>query len=114
MDLQRQHVWCTYLQGGVVMQDGPDDEQSDDDREFMAAFWADGGCAYPEPRTDYTTVQVVESRREPVGGDAVEQFDHDAGIRHEVLVPMVPHGLIIVACSCGGALTSRPSLIASS
>jgi DNA-binding CsgD family transcriptional regulator len=93
MDLQRQRVWCTYLQGGVVMQDGPEDVQTDEDRVFMEAFWAEGGCAHPEPKVDYTTIRV-ESGRELADGDAVGRSIYDAGIRHEVLVPMVPHGLI--------------------
>jgi DNA-binding CsgD family transcriptional regulator len=93
MDLQQQRVWCTTLEDGVVMQAGPDDEQTDEDRAFMAAFWADGGCAYPEPNPDYTTIRC-ESGRELQNGDFVGRYFYDAGIRHEVLVPMLPHSLI--------------------
>ena len=91
MDLQRQRVWCTYLQGGVVMQAGRDDEQTDEDRAFMAAFWSEGGCG--QPMADYTSI-LVGSGGEPAHDDVVGRLCYDEGIRNEAVVPMVPHGLI--------------------
>jgi DNA-binding CsgD family transcriptional regulator len=93
MDLQRQQKWCTYLRDGVVTQAHPDDEETDEDRAFMAAFWAEGGCALPGPNPDYSTIRLV-SGRELASGDFVGRYHYDAGIGHELLVPMVPHGLI--------------------
>ena len=95
MDLQRQHVWCTYLQGGVVMQDRSG-------RRTIGRRSRIHGCVLGRRRLCVCRSRGPTTRlfrwwspaAEPVGGDAVEQFDHDAGIRHEVLVPMVPHGLI--------------------
>jgi DNA-binding CsgD family transcriptional regulator len=92
MDLQRRQVWHTYLQDGVVMQSGPDDEETDEARALNDAFWGEGGCAFQGPSPDYTSIRL-ESGRE-LAESATGRFFLEAGIGHELLVPMPPQGVI--------------------
>lgn len=93
MDLQRRQVWCTYLQNGVVAQEGPHDEGTDNEsRAFTEAFWAADGCALPGPNPDYASIRLESGLG--LARNELGRLFLDAGIGHEVLVPMPPRGVI--------------------
>lgn len=95
MDVQRRLV------GGVCVTDegvsydiAPDDLATRD--EFWAAYWAEGGCSFPHETGDYTTIvrrsdmfDDLEYARTRMGSLSAQW-----GVRHEVLVPLPPHGLL--------------------
>lgn len=95
MDLRRQ------LASGVCVTDaGVSYELMDPDpaieQEFWAAYWAEGGCNYPEDTGDYVTVLRESDRSGDLErartrmGSLMAQW----GIRHEVLVPLPPQGVL--------------------
>jgi DNA-binding CsgD family transcriptional regulator len=93
MDLQRRQVWCTYLQNGVVAQEGPHDEGPDNEsRAFTEAFWAADGCALIGPNPDYASIRLESGLG--LAHNELGRLFLDAGIGHEVLVPMPPQGVI--------------------
>jgi DNA-binding CsgD family transcriptional regulator len=93
MDVRRRLV------GGVCVTDEgvSYDIQFDDPamlEEFWAAYWAEGGCSFPHETGDYTTIV----RRSDMFGDLeygrtrMGSLSAQWGVRHEVLVPLPPHG----------------------
>jgi DNA-binding CsgD family transcriptional regulator len=95
MDVQRRIV-----SGVCVTDDGVSHDLEDPDpvveAAFWDAFWAEGGCSYPMDRNDYVTIL----RRSDMYGDleysraAMGALMAEAGVRHEVLVPLPPQGVI--------------------
>jgi DNA-binding CsgD family transcriptional regulator len=93
MDVQRRLI------GGVCVTDegvSYDIEPEDvaDLEEFWAAYWAEGGCSFPHETGDYTTIvrrsdmfSDLEYSRTRMGSLSAQW-----GVRHEVLVPLPPHG----------------------
>jgi DNA-binding CsgD family transcriptional regulator len=95
MDVQRR------LLGGVCVTDegvSYDIEPQDPAtlEEFWAAYWAEGGCSFPHETGDYTTIV----RRSDMFGDLeygrtrMGSLSAQWGVRHEVLVPLPPLGLL--------------------
>jgi DNA-binding CsgD family transcriptional regulator len=95
MDVRRRIV-----SGVCVTDEGVSHDLEDPDPDVQAAFWdafwADGGCSYPMDRDDYVTIlrrsdlhDDREYSRTAMGALMVE-----TGVRHEVLVPLPPRGVI--------------------
>jgi len=95
MDVRRQVV-----AGVCVTDDGVSYELMDPDpageREFWAAYWAEGGCSYPHETGDFTTILrrsdrfgELENARTRMGSLLARW-----GVRHEVLVPLPPQGVL--------------------
>ncbi len=62
---------------------------------FWQEFWQDDGCAGPLRTGDHATVLRQSDRWTERGYASTplgSLFVHDLGLRHEVLVPMTPHG----------------------
>jgi DNA-binding CsgD family transcriptional regulator len=95
MDVRRRAV-----SGVCVTDDGIshdlEDPDPDVEEQWWADFWAEGGCSYPMDRGDYVTIL----RRSDMYGDleysqtAMGALMAEAGVRHEVLVPLPPLGVI--------------------
>ncbi len=88
------------LSGVEVTDEGVSYDLEGDDpdlsNEFWAAFWGEGGCSYPQDSGDYTTVL---RRSDQMGDREYAQTRMGAltaswGVRHEVLVPLPPQGVI--------------------
>ncbi len=86
--------------GVCVTDDGVSHTIEDDDpaveQEFWEAYWGEGGCSYPHETGDYVTIL----RRSDRLGD--QEFARTRmgslmaawGVRHEVLVPLPPQGVL--------------------
>jgi DNA-binding CsgD family transcriptional regulator len=107
MDVQRRLV-----AGVCVTDEGVSYDIADDDpatmEEFWAAYWTDGGCSYPHESGDYTTILRTSDRYGELEyartrmGSLTAQW----GVRHEVLVPLPPQGLLdrrLLLFRCDGA-----------
>ena len=64
-------------------------------RIFWQEFWNEGGCAGPLLTGDYATVLRLSDSwtQRAYANTPLGSLDAASGIRHEVLVPMSPHGL---------------------
>ncbi|KQX66503.1 helix-turn-helix transcriptional regulator [Angustibacter sp. Root456] len=86
--------------GVCVTDDGVETSVLDPDAataaEFWEAYWAEGGCSYPQDRGDFVTIL----RRSDQYGDQeyartrMGSLMAQWGVRHEVLVPLPPLGVL--------------------
>src|SRR5690348_13922799 len=86
--------------GVCVTDDGVETSLVDPDAAtahvFWEAYWAEGGCSYPHETGDYVTIL----RRSDRFGDAefastrMGSLMARWGVRHEVLVPLAPQGVL--------------------
>jgi DNA-binding CsgD family transcriptional regulator len=95
MDVRRRTFSGVCVTDDGVSRDLETPDPEDVER-FWAAFWAEGGCSYPMDRNDYVTIL----RRSDMYGDleysrtAMGALSGEAGIQHEVLVPLPPQGVV--------------------
>jgi len=82
--------------GGVHdMNDGSDGVDDDMREAFATAFWEPGGCSYPQDTDDYTTVlsDTTDGRSDQERANSMmDDLLLQTGTRHEVTVPLPPHG----------------------
>jgi DNA-binding CsgD family transcriptional regulator len=86
--------------GVCVTDDGVSYDLEDGDpatmQEFWSAYWAEGGCSYPHETGDHVTILRRSDRFGDVEyartrmGSLMAQW----GVRHEVLVPLPPDGML--------------------
>lgn len=64
--------------------------------EFWAAYWGEGGCSYPQETGDYVTILRSSDRLGDQGLARTRMGSLMAawGVRHEVLVPLPPQGVL--------------------
>jgi DNA-binding CsgD family transcriptional regulator len=93
MDVQRRLI------GGVcVTDDGVSYDIEPEDpaevEEFWAAYWAEGGCSFPHESGDYATIVRRSDMFNDLeyGRTRMGSLSAQWGVRHEVLVPLPPHG----------------------
>ena len=115
MDVRRRIV-----SGVCVTDDGVSHDLADPDpaveAQWWTAFWAEGGCSYPIDHDDYVTIL----RRSDLYGDveysrtAMGALLSEVGVRHEVLVPLPPQGVVdrrLLLFRCDGQDFSDRDLI---
>lgn len=97
MDGRRRKQWGTCVDDVEALAFCEDEsEDSEEYQLFWSAFWAYGGCSYPQETGDYASVL----RRSDRFGDreydttAMGQVMRRAGVRHEVLAPLPPQGCL--------------------